>query len=146
MVTICAWCQKYMGSMEPFHDPAVSHGICTGCIERDSLEDAPVLVVSPRRAQAIPVLEKFTTAAKESPERTAAEKAVTELRAGRKPVDEFVNLRREVLDMQKENRALRKDFEALKKEIEAKQPTPAAKPAPSEKLKKKSSLPSPRNQ
>ena len=28
MVTVCAWCQKYMGSMEPFHDPAVSHGIC----------------------------------------------------------------------------------------------------------------------
>ena len=65
MVTVCAWCQKYMGSMEPFHDPAVSHGICTGCIERDSLEDAPVLVVSPRRAQAIPVLETLLRGAPE---------------------------------------------------------------------------------
>ncbi len=50
MVTVCAWCQKYMGSMEPFHDPAVSHGICASCMERDSLSDAPVLVVNPRRA------------------------------------------------------------------------------------------------
>ena len=65
MVTVCAWCQKYMGSMEPFHDPAVSHGICASCIERDSLEDAPVLVVSPRRAQAIPVLETLLRGAPE---------------------------------------------------------------------------------
>ncbi len=65
MVTVCAWCQKYMGSMEPFHDPAVSHGICTSCVERDSLEDAPVLVVSPRRAQAISVLQTLLRGAPE---------------------------------------------------------------------------------
>ena len=65
MVTVCAWCQKYMGSMEPFHDPAVSHGICTSCIERDPLDDAPVLVVSPRRAQAIPVLQTLLRGAPE---------------------------------------------------------------------------------
>lgn len=65
MVTVCAWCQKYMGSMEPFHDPAVSHGICASCLERDSLDDAPVLVVSPRRALAIPVLETLLRGAPE---------------------------------------------------------------------------------
>jgi len=65
MVTVCAWCQKYMGSMEPLHDPAVSHGICTSCIERESLEDAPVLVVSPRRAPAIPVLQTLLRGAPE---------------------------------------------------------------------------------
>ena len=65
MVTVCAWCQKYMGSMEPFHDPAVSHGICGSCIERDSLDDAPVLVVSPRRAEAIPVLQTLLRGAPE---------------------------------------------------------------------------------
>jgi hypothetical protein len=65
MVTVCAWCQKYMGSMEPFHDPAVSHGICTGCLERDSLEDAPVLVVSPRRAPAIKMLQTLLRGAPE---------------------------------------------------------------------------------
>ena len=56
MVRVCAWCQKYLGSMEPFHDPAISHGICRECVERDSLDDAPVLVVSPGRARAIPML------------------------------------------------------------------------------------------
>jgi len=65
MVTICAWCQKYMGSMEPFHDPAISHGICRDCVERDSLDDAPVLVVSPRRARAIPMLKTLLRGAPE---------------------------------------------------------------------------------
>ena len=65
MVTVCAWCQKYMGSMEPFHDPAVSHGICGSCFERDSLADAPVLVVSPWRAPAIPILQTLLRGAPE---------------------------------------------------------------------------------
>jgi hypothetical protein len=65
MVTVCAWCQKYMGSMEPFHDPAISHGICEGCLERDSLADAPVLVVSPRRARVIPMLQTLLRGAPE---------------------------------------------------------------------------------
>jgi hypothetical protein len=51
-------------SMEPL-TPAVSHGICTSCIERESLEDAPVLVVSPRRAEAIPVLQTLLRGAPE---------------------------------------------------------------------------------
>lgn len=65
MVTVCAWCQKYMGSMQPFQDPAVSHGICRDCVERDPLDDAPVLVVSPGRAQAIPVLQTLLRGAPE---------------------------------------------------------------------------------
>jgi hypothetical protein len=65
MVTICAWCQKYMGSMEPFHNPAVSHGICADCVERESLSDAPVLVVSPCRARAIPMLQTLLRGAPE---------------------------------------------------------------------------------
>ena len=37
MVTVCAWCQKYMGSKEPLADPAVSHGNLAGdCVERES--------------------------------------------------------------------------------------------------------------
>ena len=65
MVTVCAWCQKYMGSQEPLHDPAVSHGICSGCIERDPLDDAPVLVVSRDRVEAIPVLQSLLRGAPE---------------------------------------------------------------------------------
>ena len=56
MVTVCAWCQRYMGSKEPLADPAVSHGICDGCVERESLDDPPVLVVSRERGGALPML------------------------------------------------------------------------------------------
>jgi hypothetical protein len=65
MITVCAWCQKYMGSKEPLHDPAVSHGICPECIERESLDDAPVLVVSRGRAEAIPMLRTLLRGAPE---------------------------------------------------------------------------------
>jgi hypothetical protein len=65
MVTVCAWCQKYMGSREPLHNPAVSHGICNECVERNPLDDAPVLVVSRDRVQAIPVLQSLLRGAPE---------------------------------------------------------------------------------
>ena len=67
--------------------------------------------------KAIAVLEKFATSSKESPERTTAEKAVADLRAVRKPVDDFKNLRSEVLDLQKQNRELRKELDDLKKKV-----------------------------
>jgi len=56
MVTVCAWCEKYMGSKEPLEDPGVSHGICSACVERQTLIDAPVVVVSPARVATIPLL------------------------------------------------------------------------------------------
>ena len=56
MVAVCAWCQRYMGSKEPLHDPAVSHGICSGCVERQTLADAPVVVVNPARVATVPLL------------------------------------------------------------------------------------------
>jgi hypothetical protein len=54
-----------MGSKEPLHDPAVSHGICSDCMEREELEDAPVLVVSRGRAEAIPMLQSLLRGAPE---------------------------------------------------------------------------------
>ncbi|PYK97913.1 MAG: hypothetical protein DME19_14520, partial [Verrucomicrobia bacterium] len=75
--------------------------------------------------KAIAALEKFATAAKESPERTAADRAVADLRAGRKPVDDFKNLRDEVLALQKQNRELRKELDDLKKKVEAAGAQPA---------------------
>ncbi len=81
-------------------------------------------------ARAIPVLQTFATAAKGAPQQTAAERAIAALRAGRKPVDDFKNLRQEVLDLQKANRDLRKDLDDLKKKLDAtvpKPPPPAAK-------------------
>ncbi len=73
---------------------------------------------------AIAMLEKFSTSAKESPQRAAAERAVAELRAGRKPVDDFKNLRQEMLDLQKTSRDLRKELDDLKKKVETKKVVP----------------------
>ena len=69
--------------------------------------------------EAIAVLQTFATASKDSPERAAAERAISDLRAGRKPVDDFKNLRQEVLELQKANRELRKEIDTLKKTTEA---------------------------
>jgi aminopeptidase N len=85
--------------------------------------------------KAIPVLETFTRAAKESPERQAAESALAAVRAARKPVDELRDLRNEVLGLQKENRDLRRQVDDLKKKFEAvvrpePAPEPKKKPAP----------------
>jgi aminopeptidase N len=77
-----------------------------------------------RDPKAIAVLQKFATAVKESPDRTAAERAVADLRAADKPVDDFKNLRNEVLELQKQNRELRKDLDELKKKLEALPPKP----------------------
>lgn len=63
MVTVCAWCEKYMGSREPLQDSSVSHGICSACVERQSLADTPVLVVSPARAGTIPLLNTLLRSA-----------------------------------------------------------------------------------
>ena len=56
MVTVCAWCQKYLGSKQPLEDPGITHGICSACMERQTLSGPPVLVVSPARAGTIPLL------------------------------------------------------------------------------------------
>jgi len=73
--------------------------------------------------QAIAVLQTFASASKETPERAAAERAIADLRAGRKPVDDFKNLRQEVLELQKSNRELRRELDTLKKTTEAKTAT-----------------------
>src|SRR5207248_462797 len=52
--------------------------------------------------KAMAVLEKFTGSTRESPERAAAEKALTNLRDAKKPAVELGTLRKEVLDLQKQ--------------------------------------------
>ena len=69
--------------------------------------------------KAMPVLQTFTTA-KESPERSAAERAMEAIRAAGRPAAEPGTLRREVLDLQRENKTLRTDLDALKKQVETK--------------------------
>ena len=82
--------------------------------------------------KAIGVVEKFATAQKESRERRAAERAITDLRAARKPTDDFKNLRQEVLDLEKANRDLRKELEDLKKKLDARLAAPVTR-APKKK-------------
>ena len=65
MVTVCGWCQRYMGSREPLLDRAVSHGICLACAGRETLGDTPVLVVSHDRADTIPLLHSLLRGAPE---------------------------------------------------------------------------------
>jgi aminopeptidase N len=69
--------------------------------------------------KAIAILEKLASASTSSPEQAAAEQAVAGLRAGRKPSDDFKNLRQEVEDLERRNRDLRRDLDELKKEVEA---------------------------
>ena len=82
--------------------------------------------------KAIPLLETFATASKANPEQAAAAQAVATLRADRKPVDDFKNLRAEVTDLQKANRTLRHDLEDLKQELEARK-QPATTPTNKQK-------------
>jgi aminopeptidase N len=70
-------------------------------------------------AKAIPALEKLTGGPKGTPERVAAERAVTSLRDTRKPSAEVSILRNDVLTLQRENRDLRKDLDEIKKKFDA---------------------------
>jgi hypothetical protein len=56
MVTVCAWCQRFMGSKEPYADPSLTHGICKTCALRHQIGGSPTLVVSRERADALPFL------------------------------------------------------------------------------------------
>ncbi len=69
--------------------------------------------------KAIAVLRTFASAAKDSPERKAAEKAIADLRADRKPSDDLRDLRDEVAGLQRENRELRRSVDDLKKQFTA---------------------------
>ncbi|HTD67371.1 MAG TPA: HEAT repeat domain-containing protein, partial [Candidatus Limnocylindria bacterium] len=80
-----------------------------------------------RDERAVPILERFASAQKNAPERTAAERSIEAIRATRKNTLEMGDVRREVLELQKQNRELRKDFDALKKKLDAGTPGKPAK-------------------
>jgi hypothetical protein len=80
-----------------------------------------------RDERALPVLERFAGTQKNTAVQRAAERAVEAIRSGRKPTVEVGDLRREVLELQKQNRELRRDFDAMKKKLDAGVTTPAPK-------------------
>jgi aminopeptidase N len=88
--------------------------------------------------KAIAQLQTFANGPKEGRERSAAERAIADLRVARKPVDDFKNLRQEVLDLQKTNRELRKELDDLKKKVEVRTAPPP--PAEPQSKKKKSTV------
>ncbi len=71
--------------------------------------------------KAIAVLETFASAAKDTPPQKEAEKAIAALRAVNKPADNLKDLRREILDVQKQLRDQSKEIDALKKRLDANQ-------------------------
>lgn len=82
---------------------------------------------------AIATLSNLASGSKYVPATEAAERAVTALRAGRKPIDEFTTLRSDLQELKKQNSELTKTVDELKKKISALPTTPPAKtnqPAP----------------
>jgi aminopeptidase N len=69
--------------------------------------------------KAIPVLQTFQSAREGSREREAADRAITALRAAKRPSDEWRDLRTELLDLKKDNQDLKRQFDDLKKKVEA---------------------------
>ena len=80
------------------------------------------------------LLETFAGASKESPERAAAERALSAVRGAKKSGDELKDLRQEVLDLKKTDRELRKELDELKKKLEASEKqAPSKSPRPLKK-------------
>jgi len=82
--------------------------------------------------KALAKIETFTRSAKDSPERSAAETAVSALRASKRPSEYLQDLRNEMLTTQKEYRELKKEFESLRKKLEELQSTKAEPQRPAE--------------
>lgn len=69
--------------------------------------------------KAIPVLQTFARAREGNSQRGAADRAISTLRAAKKPSDEWRDLRSELLDLKKDNQDLKRQVEDLRKRVEA---------------------------
>jgi hypothetical protein len=56
MVSVCAWCERFLGVKEPLGNSTVTHGICNACFTRQTWVDAPTLVVHKDREHLLPLL------------------------------------------------------------------------------------------
>jgi hypothetical protein len=57
-ISVCAWCDRYLGVRNPHDAELISHGICRPCATRYRWMDTPILVVSRKRASLAPVIEE----------------------------------------------------------------------------------------
>ena len=85
MITVCAWCQKFLGLKEPLSQADVSHGICAACSARQHIDDFPVLVVSRSRTDTVPVLEGLLQSTPEI--KIVVDRRVNDRRRSRASVD-----------------------------------------------------------
>ncbi len=85
MITVCAWCQRFLGTKEPLSQGEVSHGICPTCSARQHIDDFPVLVVSRSRVDTMPVLEGLLTGMPEI--RVVVDRRTNDRRRARLSVD-----------------------------------------------------------
>jgi aminopeptidase N len=72
-----------------------------------------------RDERAVPVLTRYVSGRTDAPESGAANRALLDLRAERRPSAEIQGVRTELLELKKQNDELKKSFEDLKKQIEA---------------------------
>ncbi len=94
MVTVCAWCQRYMGTKDPLGDPTVTHGICGTCALRQQLGEMPTLVIAREHAEALPVFQGLLTGVPEIP--VVVDRRQGERRSEPPPVGEQPEQRRSI--------------------------------------------------
>ena len=58
MTIVCSSCQRYLGTLPPFHDKGVTHSLCSPCAIRERRE-LKTLVLSRERADTLPVLSSL---------------------------------------------------------------------------------------
>ncbi len=92
MITVCAWCQRYMGTKDPLGDPTVTHGICGTCALRQQLGEMPTLVISREHAETLPLFQSLLTGVPEI--RVVVDRRQGERRRDPPPVDEQYEQRR----------------------------------------------------
>ncbi len=92
MVTVCAWCQRYMGTKDPLDDPTVTHGICGTCALRQQIGEMPTLVIAREHAETLPLFQSLLTGVPEI--RVVVDRRQGERRGDPPPVDEQYEHRR----------------------------------------------------
>src|SRR5688572_1250613 len=86
-----------------------------------------------RDERALAVLENFAGGPTDAAETTAANRAMEQIRSGRRTGNELQSLRSEVLELKKQNDELKKSFEEIKKQMQARPQAGTATNAPSKR-------------
>lgn len=94
---------------------------------RDALQIAAIRALGALKDErAIPILETFATASRETPVRVPAESALNAIRSARPNPAEPQALRNEVMELKKENREIREEMKTLSQKLQALTKEPAA--------------------